>query len=301
MSDAETLYKAMKGLGTDEDTIVKVVGNRTNDQRLKIKEDFKSAYGKDLVEELKSELSGKMKDAMIDLFKEPIEYDVDSLYKAVHGAGTDVDTLIEILVTRDIETIKKINELFLQKYKDTLENKIISDTSGTLRNLFVSLLQCKRSTNTNPDVLTCQRAAKEIYAAGEGKTGTDDEVFNKYFTSMSPDELITMGRCYNKLYGHSILDAIDHEFSGNIKKALTSIIYASISPSQYFAIKLYEAMKGAGTDDSVLMRVIFTRCEVDMGRIKQFYKKLYQKDLAENIKSEISGNYRKLILELISH
>ena len=55
--DAEALRAAMKGLGTDEDAIIKIVANRTNAQRQKIKLFYKSSYGRDLVEDLKKELS----------------------------------------------------------------------------------------------------------------------------------------------------------------------------------------------------------------------------------------------------
>ena len=73
--DASSLRKAMKGLGTDEDTIIKIVANRTNAQRQKIKESFKNQFNRDLISDLKSELRGKLEDAIIALFTEPIEYD----------------------------------------------------------------------------------------------------------------------------------------------------------------------------------------------------------------------------------
>ena len=38
--DAADLRKAMKGMGTDEDAIIKIVANRTNAQRQKIKESY---------------------------------------------------------------------------------------------------------------------------------------------------------------------------------------------------------------------------------------------------------------------
>ena len=78
-NDAETLRNAMKGWGTDEATLIKVVANRTNRQRQVIKEQYKATFGRDLIADLKSELNGKMEDAFIALFTDPVEFDADSL------------------------------------------------------------------------------------------------------------------------------------------------------------------------------------------------------------------------------
>ena len=300
-TDAETLRNAMKGFGTDEDTLIKVVANRTNRQRQIIKEQYKQAFGRDLIDDLKSELHGKMEDAFIALFTNPVEYDADSLRNAMHGLGTKEDTLIEIIASRNNEQLAAIKQCYNTKYNRDLEADIKKEVHGTLENLLVSLLQGKRSYNPHPDQAKCAAIAKEIFDAGEAKLGTDESVFNKYFVSLSPIELACVSQHYNKITGHTILDAIDKEFHGDSKKAFRTIVYATLSPSEYFATRVKEAIKGFGTSDHLLMRILISRDEIDMPDIKQYYKQLYGKDMVEDIRGEISGHYQKLMIELCSH
>ena len=300
-SDVETLRNAMKGWGTDEDTLIKVVANRTNSQRQIIKQQYKQAFGRDLIADLKSELNGKMEDAFIALFTDPCEFDADELRKAMSGAGTNEDTLIEIIASRNNMQLAAIRQCYNAKYKRDLEADIKSETHGTFQYLLVSLLQGKRSNNPHPDQGRCAQIAKEIYDAGEAKLGTDESVFNKYFVSLSPYELACVAQHYHKLTGHTILDAIDKEFHGDSKKAFRTIVYATLSPSEYFATRVKDAIKVFGTQDHLLMRILISRDEIDMPQIKQYYHQLYGKDMVEDIKSEISGNYQKLMIELCSH
>ena len=267
-ADAQALRDAMKGFGTDEAALIKIVANRTNQQRMAIKEAYKTAFGRDLISDLKSELRGKLEDAMVALFTEPIEYDCDSLKNAMKGVGTDEDSLIEIITSRPNWMLKKIKEKYKEKYKKDLESAIKSETSGDLERLLVSILQCKRSENNNPNVNECAAQAKELFDAGEAKWGTDSAVFNKIFTGCSPAEIACIAREYHKISGHTILDGINKEFSGNTKKALRSIVYATISPSEYFATRVKDAIKGFGTNDHLLIRVLVTRDEIDMPQIK---------------------------------
>ena len=167
--DAEALRAAMKGLGTDEDAIIKIVANRTNAQRQKIKLFYKSSYGRDLVEDLKKELSGKFEDATIALFYAPLEYDCYQLRKAMKGLGTDEDTLIEIIATRPNWMIKAMNTKFQEMYKRDLIKDVQSETSGSFRKLLVSLLQGNRSETNQPDPTECANLAKQLYDAGEKK------------------------------------------------------------------------------------------------------------------------------------
>lgn len=62
---------------------------------------------------------------------------------------------------------------------------------------------------------------------------------------------------------------------------------------------LYKAMKGLGTDDTTLTRVIVTRTEMDMQYIKAEYLKKYKKTLNDAVHSETSGHYRNFLLSLL--
>ena len=297
--DADALRKAMKGIGCDEKAIIAVCVGRTNAQRLEIVKAYKASYGRDLLADLKSELHGKFEDAMIALFTDPIEYDADELRKAMKGLGTNEDTLIEIISSRPPAILRQIKEKFNEKYKRDLEKDVKSETGGTLRKLLIALLQCSRSTNTQPNPEQCKAIAEEIYKAGEAKLGTDESVFNKYFCSLSPIELAHVARAYHQITGHTILQAIDNEFSGDSKKALKTIVYATLSPSEYFATRVHDAVKGLGTKDHLLIRVIVSRSEIDMPQIKQYYKQLFGKDMYDDVKNDISGDYRTLLLGII--
>lgn len=58
-------------------------------------------------------------------------------------------------------------------------------------------------------------------------------------------------------------------------------------------------MKGLGTDDSTLIRVIVTRAEIDLQYIKAEYHKNYGKTLNDAVHKETSSHYRAFLLSLI--
>lgn len=87
----------MKGFGTDEDVLIQVLCHRTNDQIQQIKSAYKVSFGRDLVADVQSEVSGKFEMVLVALLMPRIEYYVHELHKALEGAGTDEDAIIEML------------------------------------------------------------------------------------------------------------------------------------------------------------------------------------------------------------
>ena len=298
--DCQILHAAMKGVGTDENAIINIVCSRNAMQRAEIRRRYIALYGKDLIKKLKDELSGNFEDTVVGLFMTPPEYDAYCLYKAMKGLGTNEGVLIEIIGTRKNEEIQMIKLEFQKNYGKPLEKWVSSETSGHLKKLLISLLQASRSMNMMPDPVMCQNDAQALYAAGEGRWGTDEATFIRIFTQRSAAEMDLISRCYQQLRGKSLHHAIDNEFSTDTKKLLHTILDGLINPAAYFARRLRDAVEGIGTNDSRLVRIIVSRCEVDMPLIKQEYRRLYGRDLVHDVRSDTSGDYKKILTNLLT-
>jgi len=297
--DAEGLRKAMKGLGTDEKAVIDIVGVRTGAELREIGAKFKTLYGRDILEDLKSELSGNFRDAVLYRFYTPNHFDATSFHLAISGAGTDEDALLEILVSRNNEQLKEIRAEYQTHFKKDLEKDIIGDTSGDFKRLCVSLLNGHRDESQEVDLAKAAKEAHELYNAGEGKIGTDEEKFNQIFAARSFAQLRATFDEYSKISKKDIEKAVDSEMSGYLRKGMLAIIKIARNRPNYFAELLYNTMHGAGTNDRSLVRLVITRCEIDLVEIKAAFQAKYGKSLKNWIEGDTSGDYKKLLLKLI--
>uniref|UniRef100_A0A670J0Z1 Annexin n=1 Tax=Podarcis muralis TaxID=64176 RepID=A0A670J0Z1_PODMU len=278
------LRKAMKGLGTDEDAIIDIVVNRNLAQRQEIKIAYKSTIGRDLIDDLKSELSGNFERVIIGLMTPITLYDVQELKRAVKGAGTDEGCLIEILASRTNPEIRQINETYKHQYGVSLEDDIVSDTSSILRRVLVSLSTGNRDESSYVDEGLAVQDAQCLYEAGEKKWGTDEAQFMSILCSRSRNHLLRVFDDYRKIANKDITESIKSEMSGDLEDALLAIVNCIRNRHAYFAERLYKSMKGLGTNDDTLIRVMVSRCEIDMIDIKAEFKRMYGKSLYSFIK-----------------
>ena len=300
-NDCAALKSAMKGLGTDEDTIINILTQRNNEQRYMIRKRYEYLFKKDLIKELKSELHGNFEDAVIALLDSPFELDCKGLHHAMSIPGTDEEALIEILATRPSFQIAQDKLLFQELYKKDLVSYVQRETSGHFRKILVALLQCQRhdfSYPINPQEL--QSEAHQLYQGGAARWGTDEEVFTRIFTLRSPAEIAYIAQAYQQMSGVDLYTSLKKEFSGSAEKALCGIFYASINPPEYFATRIRNAIEGAGTKDTNLIRVIVSRCDYDIGLIKQAYNQLYKRNMITDVQNDTHGDYKKILTALLN-
>ncbi|XP_048876646.1 annexin A4 [Brienomyrus brachyistius] len=297
-ADAKRLSEAMKGAGTNEATIIEVLAHRTIAQRQSIKDAYKKTLGKDLGHDLCSELSGHFEKVVVGLLMTPPVYDAHELRNAIKGAGTDEACLIEILASRTNSELKSLKDCYHQEYNRNLEDDISGDTSGMFRRVLVSLLTAGRDESTTVNEALVKQDAKEIYEAGEARWGTDEVKFLTVLCVRNRNHLLRVFDEYQKISGRDIEESIKREMSGTLEEVFLAIVRCIRSRPSFFAERLYKSMKGLGTTDSILVRVMVSRCEIDMLDIKAEFLKMYGKTLYSFIKGDTSGDYRKILLVL---
>lgn len=297
-ADAQKLREAMKGAGTNEATVIEVLAHRTIAQRQRIKEAYKQTVGKDLADDLSSELSGNFKSVVLGLLMLAPVYDAYELRTAMKGAGTEEACLIDILASRSNAEIKTINAFYKKEYGNDLEDAVCGDTSGMFQRVLVSLLTAGRDESSNVDEAQAVQDAKEIYEAGEARWGTDEVKFLTVLCVRNQNHLLRVFEEYQKISGRSIEESIKREMSGSLEDVFLAIVKCIRSKPAFFAERLYKSMKGLGTTDTVLIRIMVSRAEIDMLDIKAQFLKTYGKTLYSFIKGDTSGDYRKILLEL---
>ncbi|KAI6654762.1 Annexin A7-like [Oopsacas minuta] len=298
-SDAQVLRKAMKGMGTNEKAIIKVVSKRSNKQLLEIMQKYKVLFGKDLIEDLKSELGGNFENLVVSLFVPCVDFKANSLRRAMKGVGTDEEALIEIIVPQSNEQMQEVVAKFKELFGRDLEKDIDSELSGDFKRLLISLCQGARDQVTEVDEAKAEKEAQDLYDAGEGQWGTDESRFNQVLALRSFPQLRATFEQYRKLAKRDIVSAIDKEMSGDLKQSMQAVVKVVENTPLFYAERIYRSMKGAGTDDDTLIRIIVSRCEIDMVQINDEFMKTYKKSIGTMIKSDCSGDYEKLLLALV--
>ncbi|XP_061569425.1 annexin A13 [Cololabis saira] len=298
VADIKAIRKACKGFGTDEKAIIEILANRSADQRQEIKQAYFDKYDDELVDKLKSELSGTFEKAILAMLDAPIVYAVKELRKAMKGAGTDEDVLVELLCTATNHDILLFKEYYFQVHERDLEADIEGDTSGDVRNLLTALLQGTRDESYEVDDELAEQDATALFEAGEACFGTDENTFTYILASRNYLQLQTTFKEYEKVSGTEILDAIENETSGTLKRCYKALVRVAKNPQLYFARRLHEAMKGAGTDEDTLIRIIVCRSEYDLETIKDMYLEKYDVSLKDALRDECSGDFKRLLLAI---
>ncbi|KAJ0806601.1 putative annexin [Helianthus annuus] len=297
--DAIQLYKAFKGLGCDTATVIGILAHRDATQRVYIRQEYQTMYAQDILKRLASELSGHLQIAVSYWMHDPAARDAHILKKGLTKSFIDLEGVTEVICSRTSSQLQAVTQIYHSTFGTHLENDIKLQIFGDNQKILLAYISKQRYEGMEVDREMAAKDAKALYKAGEKRLGTDEKVFVQIFSERSGAHLVAINTCYHDMYGGSLKKAVKKETSGLFKTALLTILQCAENPAKYFAKMLYKAMKGLGTFDTRLIRVIVTRAEMDMQYIKAEYRKKYNKSLNDAVHSETSGHYRTFLLSLL--
>lgn len=297
--DAARIETAIKTKGVDEQTIIDILTRRSYEQRRQIAFQYERIAKKDLITALKGALSGSLEALMLGLMKSTAQYDASELKASMKGLGTDEETLIEIVCSRNNKELQEIKRVYREMFKKELEKDVSGDTSGNFAKLLLALVQTKRDEPSNVvDYEKIDEDARSLYEAGVKRKGTDVAT---WITIMSQRSVPHLQRVFERYKSYSPFDmqeSIRKEVKGDLEKSFLTLVDCFENRQLYFANRLSDAMKSKGAKEKMVTRIIVSRCEVDLLKIRTEFKKQHKKSLYQTIAEHTKGDYQKALLSL---
>ncbi|KAH9210145.1 hypothetical protein DL95DRAFT_448940 [Leptodontidium sp. 2 PMI_412] len=302
IADAEALKKAMKGFGTNEKLLIQTLADKDPLQTAVIQRVYQERFKKNLISEVKGEVSGAFEDGLTAIIRGPLAQDVALLFQAMDGPGTKETVLNDVLLGRSNADMKAIKEAYHKTFRRNLEADIKADLSMKTERHFLMVLAANRNEESTPVIpQQIEQDVLELYKATEGKTGTDELLVCQIMTQRSNAQIAAIAHTYKQKYQRDLETVIKKEFSGHMEDALLYQLRTGVDKAMRDAILLEETMAGAGTKDNLLVnRVIRAHWDRNhMSQVKGAYKARFHRDLASRIRSETSGDYEKLMIACI--
>uniref|UniRef100_A0A3Q3NRN4 Annexin n=1 Tax=Labrus bergylta TaxID=56723 RepID=A0A3Q3NRN4_9LABR len=263
----------------DEQTIIDILTRRSYIQRREIAFEYERIAKKDLNAALKGALSGSLEALMLGLMKSTAQYDATELKASMKGLGTDEETLIEIVCSRSKDELVDIKKVYKETFKKDLDKDVAGDTSGDFAKLLMALVQ-------------------SLYEAGVKRKGTDVATWISIMSQRSVPHLQKVFQRYKSYSPYDMKESIRKEVKGDLEKSFLTLVECFENKQLYFANRLSEAMKGKGAKDKVVTRVLVSRCEIDLMKIRSEFKKQHKRSLYQTITEHTKGDYQNALLSL---
>ncbi|KAF2293056.1 hypothetical protein GH714_035780 [Hevea brasiliensis] len=298
--DAEQLHKAFQGWGTNESLIISILAHRNAPQRNLIRQTYAEAYGEDLLIALDKELSSDFERSVLLWTLDPAERDAYLANEATKKFTSSNWVLMEIACTRSSVELFKVRQAYHARYKRSIEEDVAYHTTGDFRKLLVPLVSAFRYEGQEVNLTLAKSEAKILHEKISNKAYNDDEII-RILSTRSKAQLNATLNHYNNTFGNAINKNLKVDPKDEFLKLLRATIKCLTCPEKYFENVLRLAINKLGTDEWALTRVVTTRAEVDMQRIKEEYHRRNSIPLDRAISGDTSGDYEKMLLALIGH
>lgn len=226
-AEAFMILKGTKGLGTDEDVLLEILGGRTDEELTILKKAYFNMASLDLSNTVHGETSGDLRkmltfslqglteefDSSIHTEEKAYE-DAEIFYEAGQGSwGTDEKNLFGLICSSPVEYLRMMDQQYSTRYGYTLEKAFDKELSGDAKKGAMFAVGMK----LNP----FDTIAKLIKSKCAG-FGTDESGLSRCIVRYQII-LPQVMESHERLFGKSLQDRISSEVSGKYKDLLLLI------------------------------------------------------------------------------
>jgi annexin A7/11 len=300
--DLEVIQKAMKGFGTDEKALIRVMAKKDPLQMETIRSQFNQRFMRNLIQDLEKETSGYFKQGLVEIARGPLVSDCYNLMEAMKGMGTKEVIIDDILIGRSNADVNAIKEKYKELFHRTLEADLKGDLSAGTEQMYMMIIAARRAEDSHPvNPQEIEQAVSELQTGMGGFAGKNTAQICQILTSKNDAQLKAIAQVYQQRY-HKTLDAqIKSAFSGHMEDALRLLIARATNRAEAEAIRLEESMAGMGTKDQLLVQRV-VRCHWNqqfMNAVSNEFKRVVKKDLVKRIEGETRGDYERLMVACV--
>lgn len=209
--------------------------------------------------------------------------------------------LIELLIGLDNTGMHELRTFYAYKFSNPIERDIggMERVTTSAKRLAQSLLQGVRNETGVIDYEEVEQDARELSDAGPNRFGTEKPVFNELLTLRSYEHMKVVFARYRVEAYEDIGESIRSQLMAETQEIYQMVVDMILTPRAYFAKALLKNMKGIGTDDEELSKIVVWRSEIDLEEIKEEFNEIAGKSLGEYIGLDTSGHFRSLLLAIV--
>ena len=237
-----------------------------------IRNEIETKYGEygygDLRSDVSEKTSGALKQLLMALLSDKLDFDAQVLEKAMKGFGTDEDCLITILCTLEEDEIVPLQTAYADRYERSLQQAVESETSGKFKRVLI-LAGCD----------TIDEAYARVCHSAISGLGTDEKALIRLMVTCTPEVMNNTREAYARLYGADLVDAMSGEWSvsGDFKRLLCALAKKhpdNVVPEPDYAADvktLRDAVEGLGTDEAAIIDVLSCKTSEQIQALKEAY------------------------------
>lgn len=296
----------MKGFGTNEAQLIQILTSIPAEQITTLRQTYQQRHHRDLVSDVKSEVSGYFEAALVAILRGPLQQDVETLHEALAGAGTNESKLNDVLIGRSNADMAAIKNAYQQTHRRSLESAVRADLSLKTEQLFMMILAGTRQEDSAPVLPpNTDRDVADLHHATEARgltQGADQLTVCTILSNRSDGQIRAIALAYQHKYRVPLEKTLLKHFSGHMEQALVQMLRAGADRAMRDAMLLEDAMAGAGTKDILLYERV-VRLHWDKRhtqQVKGAYRARFGGDLINRVKGETSGDFEKVLVAMLA-